>query len=66
MKKIDLPSMVRVSQLAEFLSMTSYDVLKLCERNGVPIAYSGARKIKMISRDKFFEKLEGRLRDAKN
>ena len=50
-------TMVRISQLAESLSMTQYHAVKFCERNNIPIAEAGARKIKMVSRDKFLEKL---------
>lgn len=53
-----LPSLLRVSRLAKFLSTTDYYVAQLCKRLGVPIVKSGAQKIRMISRDIFFEKLE--------
>lgn len=57
--KIDkLPPMVRASRLAELLSTTCFSVVDFCERNGVPIIEAGVRKIKMIPKDKFFEKLK--------
>ena len=56
--EVNLPTMVRVGRIAELLATTPYWVVKFCKANGVPIATAGAQKIKMISRDKFFEKFE--------
>lgn len=53
-----LPPMVSVGRIAEHLSATPYWVVKFCKNNDVPFAEAGARKIKMIPKDKFFEKLK--------
>ena len=53
---VKLPTMVRVSRLAEALSVKPYWVVSFCESHGVPIARAGVQKIRMIPRDKFLEK----------
>ena len=55
---VKLPTMVRVSRLAEALSVKPYWVVSFCESHGVPIARAGVQKIRMIPRDKFFNKLK--------
>lgn len=53
-----LPKMIRIQQLATFLSTTADNVVGLCEIMGVPIVLAGAQKIRMVARDKFFAKVE--------
>ncbi len=53
-----MPSMVRVTQLADFLSMTDNCVVKLCERIGCPVVRAGKQKIKMVSKENFFQRME--------
>ena len=57
-RAVELPTMVRVSRLAEVLSTTPYWVVKFCKANGVPIARAGVQKIRMIPKEEFFQKLE--------
>ena len=55
---VKLPTMVRVSRLAEALSVKPYWIVSFCESHGVPIVRAGVQKIRIIPRDKFLEKLE--------
>lgn len=54
-----LPLMIRITQLAEFLSTTDKYVVNLCKRIGCPIIGAGTRKIRMVSRKTFFDALKG-------
>ena len=54
-----LPSMIRITQLAEFLSTTDKCVDNLSKRIGCPIIRAGAQKIRMVSRKTFFDALKG-------
>jgi hypothetical protein len=55
----DLPLMIRITQLAEFLSTTDNCVVNICKRIGVPIIRAGTQKIKMVSRKTFFDAVKG-------
>lgn len=55
----DLPSMIRITQLAEFLSTTDNCVVNICNRIGCPIVRAGAQKIRMVSRKTFFDASKG-------
>ena len=55
----NLPLMIRITQLAEFLSTTDKCVDNLCKRIGCPIIRAGAQKIRMVSRKTFFDALKG-------
>jgi hypothetical protein len=58
-KGIDkLPKMIRVARLAATLNVTSRCIIEICEKIKVPVIKAGMLKIKMISRDDFFEKLK--------
>ena len=57
-----LPKMVRVQQLATFLSTTADNIVGICEKMGVPIVIAGAKRIRMVARDKFFSKIEQEIR----
>lgn len=50
--------MVRIRHLANELSTTDHRVIKLCERFGIPIIRAGRRKIRMVSKELFLEKME--------
>lgn len=50
----NLPSMIRITQLAEFLSTTDKCVVDFCERIGCPIVRAGKQKIRMIPTKRFF------------
>ena len=54
----NLPPMIRINQLADFLSTTDKCIVKLCERIGCPIVRAGRQKIKMIPRENFFQKMK--------
>lgn len=55
----DLPSMIRITQLAKFLSTTDKCVDSLCKRIGCSIIRAGTQKIRMVSRKSFFDALKG-------
>ena len=50
-------TIVRVKEIADAIAISPYFVVKFCKANGVPVVEAGVRKIKMIPRDQFFEKL---------
>ncbi len=53
-----LPKMVRMRELASFLYVSDCSIVGVCEKIGVTIVRAGKRKIRMVSRDDFFEKME--------
>lgn len=55
MKEIE---MIRVNQLASLLSTTDVQIVKLCEKFGVPIIKACRKKIRMVSRELFLKKTE--------
>lgn len=53
-----LPSMVRINQLADFLSTTPRRIVGLCKKNSISIVEAGEKKIRFVSRDQFFKRLK--------
>lgn len=52
-----LPSMLRLSQVAQILDISKYRAYKFCKERGISIIMAGPKKIQMISRDEFLTKV---------